>query len=54
MSCDGIDCGVYSDGWKNLNGGIQVESAHIQIFPWSLDCEEDAITNSKLYKNKNG
>ena len=47
MSCDGIDCDVFKDQWKNLNG-IRVEAVDIQIYPWSLDEEEYSIHNRKI------
>lgn len=42
MACDGIDCDVYKDDWKNLKG-IKVECVDVQIWPWSLDHVEDAL-----------
>ena len=44
MTCDGIDCDVYRDQWKNLNGGISVECVNMDIHPYSLWCVEDSIT----------
>lgn len=43
MSCDGIDCSIYRDEWKNLNG-IGVEAVNVQIHPYYLDDEKDSIT----------
>jgi hypothetical protein len=43
-SCDGIDCAIYRDQWLNLSG-INVECVSVDIYPWSLDCKEDAIKN---------
>jgi hypothetical protein len=45
--CDGIDCQVYAEDWKNLKG-IRVESVRIEIHPWSLDCLDDSITFKKM------
>lgn len=42
MSCDGIDCSIYKDEWKNLNG-ISVEAVNVQIYPYYLESVEDSL-----------
>jgi hypothetical protein len=44
LSCDGIDAGIYKEEWKGLNQ-ITVEAMDVQIHPWSLDYEQDALHN---------
>jgi len=43
MQCDGIDCSVFNDQWKNLNG-IGVEAVDISIHPFSLYDKDDSVT----------
>lgn len=42
MSCD-IDSSVYAKEWKGLNNMV-VEAAAIDVWPYSLDTEEDALS----------
>jgi hypothetical protein len=42
MVCDGIDCSIYNDQWKNLNG-IGVEAVNVAIYPYYSDCKEDNL-----------
>jgi len=44
MDCDGIDTSLYKNDWKNLPGGIGCEVVNVTIHPWSLDLENDSIT----------
>jgi len=44
LSCDGIDSSIYSDEWKGLNS-MTVEAMDVQIYPYSLDYEQDALHN---------
>lgn len=44
MVCDGVDTSIYKDEWKNLPGGIGCEVVNIQVWPYSLDYEQDSIT----------
>jgi predicted RNA methylase len=51
MSCDGIDCSIYRDEWKNLNG-ISVEAVNVSIHPYYLDCIEDSLSGKLNFSTK--
>lgn len=48
MVCDGIDCAIFKDEWKNLNG-ISVEAVNIQIHPYYL-CDANNSLYNRWYK----
>lgn len=50
LSCDGIDASIYREEWKGLKS-IAVETMDVQIWPYSLDYECDAIRYVEPVKN---